>query len=223
MCITLRAYCGGQYLSQETRYLVEVVDVIQHLYTCKTTIVIERLWGRSKLSKPINREEYGKKVILEDQLTSLTERTKESKLEWQFGRGGTNLISNDWSPFFQWAGKNISWLIWIPHITVCIKISGALLLIGIIRPWRIRINRRGWSWLRDCPANRIQKCSWCDRMNWHLTWLAWNQILVSLIWGNEITNRAAFYHRIRECATRHEENCVHCILQYFLDDKSTSL
>ena len=188
MCITLRAYCGGQYLSQETRYLVEVVDVIQHLYTCKTTIVIERLWGRSKLSKPINREEYGKKVILEDQLTSLTERTKESKLEWQFGRGLTNLISNDWSPFFQWAGKNISWLIWIPHITVCIKISGALLLIGIIRPWRIHINRRGWSWLRDCPANRIQKCSWCDWMDWHLTWLAWNQILVSLIWGNEITN-----------------------------------
>jgi hypothetical protein len=33
----------GQYLSQETKYLVEVVDVIQHLYTCKTTIVIECL------------------------------------------------------------------------------------------------------------------------------------------------------------------------------------
>lgn len=59
-------------------YLVEVVNVIQYLYTRKATIVIERLWGRSKFSKTINREEYGKEVILEDQLTSLTARTNES-------------------------------------------------------------------------------------------------------------------------------------------------
>lgn len=59
-------------------YLVEVVDVIQHLYARKATIVIERLWGRSKLSKTVNREEYGKKVILEDQLTLFTARTKEN-------------------------------------------------------------------------------------------------------------------------------------------------
>jgi len=59
-------------------YLVEVVDVIQYLYARKATIVIECLRGRSKLSKTINREEYGKEVILEDQLTLLTARTKES-------------------------------------------------------------------------------------------------------------------------------------------------
>jgi hypothetical protein len=73
LCVCVCDECGVVII-----YLIEVVDVIQYLYARKATIVIKRLWGRSKLSKTINREEYGKEVILEDQVTSLTARTKES-------------------------------------------------------------------------------------------------------------------------------------------------
>jgi hypothetical protein len=56
-----------------TKYLVETVDMIQHLYTCKATIAEKSPRGRSKLAKAIQREEYGKEMVLKYYLTSLTE------------------------------------------------------------------------------------------------------------------------------------------------------
>jgi hypothetical protein len=54
--------------------------MIQHLYTGKSTIAVERSRGRPKLTKTINREQYGKKVVLEDQLTLLTESMRTFRI-----------------------------------------------------------------------------------------------------------------------------------------------
>lgn len=71
---------GGILLvyDQKCIYLVEIVDVIQHLFACEATIAEECPRGRSKLAKTIKREEYGKEMVLKNYLASLAETTKRS-------------------------------------------------------------------------------------------------------------------------------------------------
>jgi hypothetical protein len=64
--------------------------------------------------------------------TRIADRTRLDQFQFQ--------LRISVSPFFQWTGKIIIRLIWIPHVPICIIVSGALLLIGIIGPRRVHIN-----------------------------------------------------------------------------------
>jgi hypothetical protein len=51
------------------------MDMIQHLKTRKTIMAKKRSCGRANLGKPVNWEEYGKKMVFKYQLRFLAAKS----------------------------------------------------------------------------------------------------------------------------------------------------
>lgn len=56
------------------------MDMIQHLKTSKTVMAEKRSWGRADLGKPVQREEYGEKMVFKYQLGFLTAKNQNEIL-----------------------------------------------------------------------------------------------------------------------------------------------